>query len=136
MSSERARTTSEELEDRNKSLQIEERRVADVNPNNNVNLTNTVNTTLSQDGTEAVMTDQPVTAPPEAETTIHPGWTKLHDEELPQATYWPVVMAFAITLVVFGFVTTVVITIVGLFLFVVSLIGWIGDMRNESHGTH
>lgn len=136
MSSERARMTSEELEDKNKSLQVDERRVTDANPTTNVNLTSATNVSLSQDGTHTAMPDQPVVIPSQAETTIHPGWTKLHDEELPQATYWPVVMAFGITLVVFGFVTTVVITIVGLFLFVVSLIGWIGDMRNESHGSH
>jgi hypothetical protein len=64
------------------------------------------------------------------------GWLLLPEEELPKATYWPVIMGLAITLIVFGIITTIIITIVGFILFAVSLIGWIGDVQNEKHGHH
>lgn len=71
-----------------------------------------------------------------SEIKLVPGWNILPPEELPRPTYWPVIMALAITLIIFGVVTTYLIIIIGLVLFVISLIGWIGDVRNEQHGQH
>ncbi len=59
-----------------------------------------------------------------------PGW-HVYDEELPRPTYWPVVMGVAITFLAFGVVTSLIISAVGVLMFIVSLVGWIGELRNE-----
>lgn len=58
-------------------------------------------------------------------------WIELH-EELPRPTYWPIAMSVAITLIAFGIVNTVLISAFGIVLLIVSLIGWIGDVRDEA----
>jgi len=78
-------------------------------------------TTLDEPHTARV-----VTRPPGKED-----WIELH-EELPRPTYWPIAMAVAITLIAFGFVNALLITIIGIVLLVVALIGWIGDVRDEA----
>ena len=66
---------------------------------------------------------------------LKPGWNILPAEELPMPTYWPVAMALAIALFAFGFVAGYIVIIVALVLFVLSLVGWIGDLQNEQpHG--
>jgi hypothetical protein len=69
---------------------------------------------------------QPAIRPPGKED-----WIELH-EELPRPTYWPSTMAVAITLIAFGIVNTVLISAFGIALLIVSLIGWIGDVRDEA----
>jgi hypothetical protein len=59
------------------------------------------------------------------------GWIELH-EELPRPTYWPITMAVAITLIAFGIVNALLIIIIGVILLIVSLVGWIGDVRDEA----
>jgi hypothetical protein len=66
-------------------------------------------------------------APPES----HPGWTVLPPEKLPEPGVWPVTMALGITFLVWGLVTSLIITGVGLALFAVALAGWIRDIRHE-----
>ena len=68
----------------------------------------------------------PVTLPPGKED-----WVELH-EELPRPTYWPIAMAVAITLIAFGIVNALLIIIIGIVLLIVSLAGWIGDVRDEA----
>ncbi len=72
-------------------------------------------------------------APPEGGGvhTLPPGWSRPLPEELPELTYWPAVMALGIVLFAWGFVTTFVITGIGLILMVTALKGWIGDIRHE-----
>ena len=60
-----------------------------------------------------------------------PGWTVPHPDELPKPTFWPAGLAFAVTLLFWGLVTSPIITAVGALVFTVSLSGWIGDIRNE-----
>jgi hypothetical protein len=60
-----------------------------------------------------------------------PGWTVPHPEVLPRPTFWPAGLAFAVTFMLWGIVTSPIITAVGALLLVVSLSGWIGDIRNE-----
>lgn len=62
--------------------------------------------------------------------TVPPGWHKL-DEPLPEPTYWPAVMAVGIVFIAWGIVTLYAISGVGLLLFVIALVGWIGDLRHE-----
>ncbi len=66
---------------------------------------------------------------------LKPGWYILPAEELPLPSYWPVVMALGITLLCFGIISSTLIIIAGIILFVVSIYGWIGDLQNEQgHG--
>jgi hypothetical protein len=67
------------------------------------------------------------TAPP----GLRPGWNRLRPEKLPEPTAWPAALALAVTLMLWGFVSSLISTGVGLALFVVALAGWIGDIRHE-----
>ena len=50
---------------------------------------------------------------------------------IPRPTYWPAAMAFGLTFLLWGLVTSPVVLGVGVVVFVVSLVGWIGEMRHE-----
>jgi hypothetical protein len=86
-----------------------------------------------------VASDPPVDDPHDARVVVRPrgkeDWIELH-EELPRPTYWPIVMAVAITLIAFGIVNALLIIIIGFVLLVVALIGWIGDVRDEARLRH
>jgi hypothetical protein len=66
-------------------------------------------------------------APPEA----LPGWTVLPPNRPPEPGIWPVSLALAITLLVWGLVNSLIITGVGLALFAAAMAGWIRDIRHE-----
>lgn len=59
------------------------------------------------------------------------GWSKPQGAHIPEPTYMPVVMAIGIICMLWGIVTTYLITLVGLVLFVISIWGWIGELRHE-----
>lgn len=58
-------------------------------------------------------------------------WGKPRPYVIPRATYWPAMMAFGITFLLWGFVTSLVVLFAGVIVFAVSLAGWIGEMRHE-----
>lgn len=59
-------------------------------------------------------------------------WTaKPLPERLPRPTFWPAALSLAVTLVAFGVVTSWIISLVGLALFVVSATGWFMELRYE-----
>ncbi|MGH9396867.1 MAG: hypothetical protein ACRD18_08465 [Terriglobia bacterium] len=58
-------------------------------------------------------------------------WSKPRPEKLPSPTYAPATMALGIVLLLWGMLTTPLISLVGLVLFVIALAGWIGDLRHE-----
>ncbi|HLJ15521.1 MAG TPA: hypothetical protein VKV15_13555 [Bryobacteraceae bacterium] len=62
---------------------------------------------------------------------IPPGWHKPLPDQLAQPTYWPAMLALAVTLALLGPVTLIPITGVGVVLGVVALIGWIGEIVHE-----
>ena len=66
-----------------------------------------------------------------ASTAPTPGWSAAMPERLAQPTYWPAVLALAIAFVLWGAVTSLVISGVGLLLAVIGLAGWIGELRHE-----
>jgi hypothetical protein len=66
-------------------------------------------------------------APPETP----PSWTVLRQEKLPEPNIWPAALALAITFLVWGLVTSLIITGVGFALFAAALAGWIRDIRHE-----
>lgn len=63
--------------------------------------------------------------------TEEDGWTVPRPHTLPRPTYWPAVFALACILLLWGLVTTLVITAVGGVLFLIALGGWIGELRHE-----
>jgi hypothetical protein len=67
--------------------------------------------------------------PPPAE--LPPGWNIARPEKLPEPCIWPATLALGITLLVWGLVTSLIITAVGGLLFAVALAGWIRDLRHE-----
>ena len=50
---------------------------------------------------------------------------------IPRPTYFPIALAFGLTLLFWGFVTSVVIVGIGLLVIGVSTAGWIGEMRHD-----
>ena len=62
---------------------------------------------------------------------LKPGWQRVENTHLPRPTSWPVALAFAITLLAWGLVTTWIISAVGLILLAVSIGGWIGELLHE-----
>lgn len=75
----------------------------------------------------------PASTPRPALAPLRPGWHRPEHMELPEPTYWPAAMAFAITLLAWSLVTSTLIAVVGLVLFVLALAGWIGDLTHEQH---
>jgi hypothetical protein len=62
---------------------------------------------------------------------LRPGWSRAKPDHIPRPTYWPAVMAFGITFALWGLITTLIISVVGIVLMAVALGGWIGDLRDE-----
>ncbi|MGH7802231.1 MAG: hypothetical protein ACREOW_16670 [Thermodesulfobacteriota bacterium] len=70
---------------------------------------------------------------------IPPGWHKPKPETLPKPGYWPALMALGIVFLLWGlalgfnevFSSSLVTSGIGLILFVIALVGWIGDLRDE-----
>jgi len=71
-------------------------------------------------------------APEHAPGQPPPGWSLPKPEHLAGPTYWPAVMALGITMMLWGVVTAVLISLVGLALFVLALDGWIGELLHEN----
>jgi len=60
-------------------------------------------------------------------------WSEPRPQNIPRPTYSPAVLALAIVCLLWGTVTTYLISLLGVILFVVGLAGWIGELRHE-HG--
>ncbi len=59
------------------------------------------------------------------------GYARPRPESIPRSTAWPASMALGITFLAWGLVTSPVVLGVGIALLVLSLSGWIGEIRNE-----
>ena len=59
-----------------------------------------------------------------------PQWEPLPDERLPRPTYFPAGLAMGTTFIAWGVITSGVIFLVGLALFIASLAGWITELRH------
>ena len=72
-------------------------------------------------------------------TPPHPAsnedWNVPRPEALVAPTWWPAALALGSTLIAWGLVSSLIVLAVGLAVFVVSLAGWIGDIRHE-HKQH
>lgn len=58
-------------------------------------------------------------------------WSEPKPAYIPRPTYFPVLTALGIVLLLMGIVTMWVFSIVGFVLFVVGLIGWVFELRHE-----
>ena len=58
-------------------------------------------------------------------------WTKPRAQVIPRPTYAPAVTAVAIVCLLWGLVTTFLISLLGLILLVIGLADWIGEFRHE-----
>ncbi len=63
--------------------------------------------------------------------SVHPDWNPAKPEVIPQPTIWPASLALSATLGLWGLASSLIISLVGVGLFVVSLAGWIRDIRYE-----
>ena len=64
------------------------------------------------------------------EVELRPGWSRPKPEHVPHPTYWPSVLALGVTFLVWGLITSYVISVVGLLLFAIALSGWIWELRH------
>ena len=59
------------------------------------------------------------------------GWSPAKPEVVPRPTYFPMLFALSAVFILFGLVTMWPMSVVGVVLIVISLIGWIGEMRHD-----
>ncbi len=64
---------------------------------------------------------------------LKPGsdWTGALPHEIPPPTLWPAFLALGATLLVWGLISSHLISLIGVVLFIISLVGWIGNLRHE-----
>ena len=58
-------------------------------------------------------------------------WTRLPHGRLPHPTYFPAGMAMGVAFFFWGLITSLVIFLVGVGLFIAALAGWITELRYE-----
>src|SRR5438105_14543919 len=62
---------------------------------------------------------------------VPPGWQVLPDVPLPHPTYFPAGLAMGVAFIFWGLITTWVVWLVGVALFIAALAGWITEIRHE-----
>jgi hypothetical protein len=76
-------------------------------------------------------------SPDHAESFAHPeivadaGIVKAKPTELPEPTYWPFFLALGLAFAGWGLLSNWLVSVGGLIVFVVALIGWINILRHE-----
>ena len=50
-------------------------------------------------------------------------------EIIPEPTIWPIGLAFAVTFIFWGFISSLGLTFVGIIVFAIALAGWISDLK-------
>ena len=76
---------------------------------------------------------------PQDTSQLPGGWHKPKPEVLPKPGYWPFLLALGISFILWGlavgfnevFSTIIIVSGLGLILFIIALAGWIGDLRDE-----
>lgn len=67
----------------------------------------------------------------DAQVSVKDQWTKPRAQVIPRPTYAPAVTAIAVICLLWGLVTTFLISLLGLILLVAGLAYWIGELRHE-----
>lgn len=58
-------------------------------------------------------------------------WNEATPQDIPHATYWPIIVALGITLVFWGILTVYYISVAGLLVLAIGIGGWISDLRED-----
>ncbi len=58
-------------------------------------------------------------------------WNTPQPEKIPEPTYAPLGLAFGVVFLLWGLLTSYLVSLVGLIFFIASLAAWIGAMRHE-----
>ncbi|HTR29722.1 MAG TPA: hypothetical protein VMH27_10665 [Puia sp.] len=67
----------------------------------------------------------------EKEVIPDESWEKARPEKLPSPAYWPFFLALGLAFLVWGMLTTWIIGVVGLLIFIIALARWINLLRHE-----
>jgi hypothetical protein len=59
------------------------------------------------------------------------GWSRAQPEIVPRPTYWPAAMAFGITFILWGLITSWVVLLAGFLALGAALLGWIEELLLE-----
>lgn len=73
--------------------------------------------------------------PASRKASMPPGssdWKQPLPLKLPRPTYWPAVLALGVVFLFWGFVTTLLISGIGLVVVVTALAGWIRELRHDA----
>jgi len=73
--------------------------------------------------------------PTQHSNAVPPGWQVLPDVPLPHPTYFPAGLAMGVAFLFWGLITTWVVLLVGVALFIAALAGWITEIRH-GYKTH
>jgi uncharacterized iron-regulated membrane protein len=52
-------------------------------------------------------------------------------EKMPRSTYWPITLAFGTAFMLWGLVTSLIVSAVGICIFAVALAGWIKELGHD-----
>ena len=52
-------------------------------------------------------------------------------QEIPEPTFWPIVLGFAVMFFFWGMITSLIITGVGVLMIAIAITGWITELNNE-----
>jgi hypothetical protein len=63
---------------------------------------------------------------------LRPGWSRPPPEHLVRPSYWPIALALGISFLFWGFVSSWIISVIGLLITIVSLANWIAELRHDS----
>lgn len=63
--------------------------------------------------------------------SVEQGWSRPQPDTVPRPTFMPAVTAVGVTCIFWGFVTSMLITLLGMVLFGIGVGGWIRELRNE-----
>ncbi len=78
------------------------------------------------------MTNNPTSDQPKlADSSAETAWNPPRPQVIPRDTYSPAVLALAIVCLLWGLLTSYLISLLGLVLFVLASAGWIGELRHE-----
>ena len=70
--------------------------------------------------------------PKSQDITNRTHWTKAKPQKLPRPTYWPFFLALGLAFLIWGLLVGWIISIAGLVITAVAIIGWITELRHES----
>ncbi|MDA8086375.1 MAG: cytochrome c oxidase subunit 4 [Nitrospiraceae bacterium] len=62
---------------------------------------------------------------------IPEGWSIPKPEAIPAPTYWPLMLSFGAALMGLGVLTSNIIAVTGIILFIIAIVKWVGELYHE-----